>query len=213
MTSILSKINDLFQTSSTATSASLLFRSTPAEAGDTFSSFYLKVNQGFWEGRPTFIKNNDTITDKQLFRKPLILAFYSPEWGEYGLQQLRTLNALQQDINLLGGQLLVVADTDLRTLRKIILENDLKLNIYSDPSFTIAENFGVYNVADPVYNRISGIDKNVPLLATYVISLSKKVSFKYIDALSNSFPTTELLSAVVTAGRSGNAAAVLRTFQ
>jgi peroxiredoxin len=213
MTSILSKINDLFQTGPTTTPASLLFRSKPAEAGDSFNSFYLKVEQGYWEGRPTFIKNQDTITDKQLFKKPLVLAFYSPEWGDYGLQQLKTLNALQQDINLLGGQLLVVADTDLRTLRRLILENNLKLNIYSDPSFTIAENFGVYNAADPVYNRISGIDKNAPLLATYVVSPEKKVSFKYIDSLSDGFPTTAVLSAVITAGGTGRSRVTLPNYQ
>ncbi len=198
MTSILNKINHLFQTAPAPIPALLPFRSKPAEPGDTFADFYLKADHGYWEGKPTFISNNNLITEKQLFKKPLVLAFYSPEWKNYGLQQLKTLNNLQKEINLLGGQLLVIADTDLRALRRLIVEHDLKLNIYSDPNYTIAENLGIYNAADPVYNRISGIDNNAPLLATYVITPARKISFKYIDGLADGFPAEALLSAVVT---------------
>ena len=200
MTSILNKLAYLFNTSHTPAPTLTSFRSKPAEPGETFADFYLKADHGYWEGKPTFISSNNLITEKQLFKKPLVLAFYSAEWKRHGLQQLKTLNALQKDINLLGGQLLVIADTDLRTLRQIMLEHNLSLNIYADPKNIIAENLGIYNAADPVYNRISGIDNNAPLLATYVITSARKITFKFIDGLDDSFPAEKLLAAVAYSG-------------
>jgi len=199
MTSILNKINYFFDAAPSILPSLLPYRSAPAETGDIISGFHLKADQGFWEGKPSFISNNNLITEKQLFKKPLVLSFYSPEWKNYGIQQLKTLHYLQEEINLLGGQLLIIADIDLRTLKGLITKNSFKLNFYSDPGHTLAENLGVYNAADPVYNRFSGIDNNVPLLATYIINPARKISFKYIDNFSDVFPAEDLLSALSAA--------------
>jgi peroxiredoxin len=194
MISILNKINHFFDAAPSILPSLLPYRSEPAETGEAISGFQLKADQGFWEGKPAFISNHNLITEKQLFKKPLVLSFYSPEWKNYGLQQLKTLHQLQKDINLLGGQLLIIADIELRTLKELMTTNGLKLNLYADPGHTLAENLGVYNAADPVYNKISGIDNNVPLLATYIINPARKVTFRYIDNLQDVFPAEELLN-------------------
>ena len=61
----------------------------------------------------------------------------------------------------------------------------------------IAEKFGVYSENEPVWNRFSGVDTNVPLLATYVISQYGKILYDHIDwDFSENFPSNEIISAV-----------------
>lgn len=197
MLSIFNKINHFFDAAPSALPSLPSFRLKPAESGESINEFHLKTDQGFWDGKPSFIGANNSIIEKQLFKKPIVIAFYSPEWKNYGLEQVQMLQNLQQDINVLGGQLLVIADTDLRTLKSLITEHSFQLNFYSDPDHILSENLGVYDRINPIYNRISGIDKNAPLLATYVISPERKVSYRYIDNLGGEFPAKELLKAVV----------------
>ncbi|MCD0490553.1 peroxiredoxin family protein [Pedobacter sp. MC2016-14] len=197
MTTILNKLVYIFNTEHVSIPTITPLRSKPAEIGEIIANFYLKADQGYWEGKPTFISHDNLITEKQLFRKPLVLAFYSAEWKRHGLQQLKTLQALQKDINILGGQLLVISDADLRSLRQLIVDHNLSLNIYADPQNILAENLGIFNAADPIYNRISGIDNNAPLLATYVVTPTRKIAFRFIDTQDDSFPAEKLLASIV----------------
>lgn len=148
--------------------------------------FNILAEKGSWNGDPKFFETGYEISSKQLFKRPLVVAFFSAEWQEYGLEQLDKLHAVQQQIKLLGGHLLVITDAGVRELRSLVQKLDIKLNIYSDSENLIAEQFGVYDAENPVYNRISGIEKNVPLLATFVISPSRKIVFKHVNQLNNS---------------------------
>jgi peroxiredoxin len=132
-----------------------------------------------------------------LLNKPLVIAFYSSHWQAYGLDILKQLNAIQHEIKGYDANLLIIGTEKERKLEKLAWDNGLSLSFYFDTQKEVAERFGVYSENDPVWNRISGIDTNAPLLATYVISTSGKIVYDHIDwNFSEVFPSKEILAAV-----------------
>ena len=84
-----------------------------------------------------------------------------------------------------------------RKLEKIAWDNNLSLNFYFDTTNEIAERFGIYSESDPVWNRFSGINTNVPLLATYVIAPYGRILYDHIDwDFSGSFPSNDIITSV-----------------
>ncbi|MBE7177127.1 MAG: redoxin domain-containing protein [Mucilaginibacter polytrichastri] len=160
--------------------------------------FTISSNRGIWNGDPRFIKNGSEISSRQLFKRPLVVAFYSTEWKEYAEDYLQKLLDVQQQIKSLGGHLLVITDASQRELRQLATCTDLQLNLYADPENLIAEQFGVYDAENPVYNRVSGIEKNVPLLAAFVISSLRRILYKHVNHFdgNGALPVKRLLEAV-----------------
>jgi peroxiredoxin len=151
--------------------------------------------QNFYNGAPT----HGPISLKHFYGKPLAIAFYSKHWGEYGIEQLKQLNAIQAEIKANGGNLLVItADgEDDEQLARITWEHSLSLNFYYDVDNEIAQKFRVYSENDPTWNTFSGIDVNIPLLAVYVIDTDRQIAFDHINRdLSNTFIADEMISAV-----------------
>lgn len=170
------------------------FQSTePAKAGDLLPDFSLQKDNSRWMQFLNGEEIQAPILLNQLFNKPLVVGFYSHYWQQHGLDLLQQLNNIQHDIKTNGGNLLIISSEKDRTLEKIVWDNTLSLSFYFDKSMEIAEKLRIYSENDPIWNRFSGIDINVPLLATYVISPAGQIEYDHIDLdFSKSFPAKDI---------------------
>jgi peroxiredoxin len=150
--------------------------------------------KNFYNGAPT----HGHISLKHLYGKPLAIAFYSKHWQDRGIEQLKQLNAIQTEIKANGGNLLIVTDeAGDEQLAKITWENNLSLNFYHDINNEIAAQFRVYSEDDPTWNRFSGIDVNIPLLAVYVIDTERHVIYDHVDRdLSTTFTADDIIASI-----------------
>ncbi|MES2425838.1 MAG: redoxin domain-containing protein [Bacteroidota bacterium] len=157
--------------------------------------------KNFYNGAPT----NGPLTLKHLYGKPLAIAFYSKHWQDRGIDQLKRLNVIQNEIKANGGNLLILTDeVNDEQLAKITWEHSLSLNFYHDVNNEIAEKFRVYSENDPTWNRFSGIDVNIPLLAIYVIDTDRHIVYDHVDRdLSTQFIADDIITAIYTAALSG----------
>jgi peroxiredoxin len=190
-----------FDLSEIVTDNDLLYRAfqplQPVKAGNIVPDFNLNNEYTLWQRFSHGAETHGPVSIRQLLNKPLVIAFYSRHWLNYGLQQLIQLDALQAEIKAHGGNLLIVAAEKDEQLNKTAWENSLSLNFYYDVANKIAEEFRVYSDNDPVWNKFSGVDTNVPLLATYVINSSRQVVYDHIDTdFTGAFPAKDILSAV-----------------
>jgi peroxiredoxin len=150
--------------------------------------------KNFYNGAPT----NGPLILRHLYGKPLAIAFYSKYWRDRGIDLLKRLNAIQGEIKANGGNLLVLTDeANDEQLAKITWENSLSLNFYHDVNNEIAEKFRVYSEKDPAWNRFSGIDVNIPLLAVYVIDTDRHIVYDHVDRdLSTNFIADDIINSV-----------------
>ncbi|WP_295669470.1 peroxiredoxin [uncultured Mucilaginibacter sp.] len=169
----------------------------PVKAGNFIPDLSFKRDQLKWQRFYGGTEIFAPVLSKQLQNKPLVISFYSKHWKDNGVGQLHRLNAIQQDIKANGGNLLIINAENDDDLVKTAWENDLSLNFYFDGNHEIAEMFRVYSENYPVWDRFSGIDVNVPLLATYVIDPLKQVVYANIDMdLTGNFSMDDILQAV-----------------
>lgn len=132
-----------------------------------------------------------------LNHRPLVIAFYSKHWKVSGIKSLRNLNTIQQKIAAKGGSVLIITPDDAASIEKTIWQNSLSLSFYFDDAHTIARKFNIFSDNDPVWNKFSGIDTNVPLLSTYVIAPSGQIVFDHIEQeFTGGFSANDLLAAV-----------------
>lgn len=119
---------------------------------------------------------------RKLLSKPLVVSFWSPQWGEYGVAHLRQLNTLQQEIRALGGNLLIVTgDATQKQIEDITWANSLSLSFYVDADHRLGKTFGIYSEQNPAWNRYSGVETNISLLATYALDAAQHVVYDHID--------------------------------
>lgn len=169
----------------------------PIKAGNVLPDFALQKENAKWQQFFNGAEVHGPALLRQLLNKPLVLGFYSHHWQQHGLDLLKQLHSIQQDIKAIGGNLLIVGSEKGRALEKIVWDNSLSLSFYFDNDKEIAEKFRIYSENDPVWNKFSGIDTNVPLLSTYVISSSGQIMYNYIDwDFSEDFPSKDIISAV-----------------
>jgi len=169
----------------------------PVKAGNFIPGITFKTNQLQWQRFDSGTETFGAVLSRQLLNKPLVIGFYSKHWRANGRDLLRRLNALQIEIKANAGNLLIIHGEDDGDLAKTAWENDLSLNFYFDENYEIAKKFRVYSENNPVWDRFSGIEVNVPLLATYVIDPSKQVVYADVDIdLKGDFSPEELLNAV-----------------
>ena len=173
----------------------------PVKAGNQVPDFSLTSTysrwQNFYNGAPTF----GPVLLKQLLSRPLVVGFYSHHWKENGLDLLKQFNAAQFEIKANGGNVLIVtAEQSNDELAKLAWEHGLSLNFYYDNNYELAKAFRVFSEEDPTWNRFSGVDENVPLLATYVIDTTRQIVYDHVDRdLSETFSTNEVIAAVYEA--------------
>jgi len=168
----------------------------PIKAGDSVPDFTLEKDNYRWQQFFNGVETHGPALLRRLLNKPLVIGFYSGHWQAYGLDLLKQLNIVQQDIRGYDANVLIISAEKERRLEKLAWDNSLSLSFYFDTNKDIAEKFGIYSENDPVWNRISGIDTNVPLLATYVISPYGKIVYDHIDwNFSEAFPSKEIITA------------------
>lgn len=174
------------------------FRSVdPVKAGANMPDFTFQKDSSRWQQFFNGAESHGPALLNQLLNRPLIIAFYSKHWRAYGIDLLKRLNAIQPEIKSHGGNILVISAEKENDLEKIAWENNLSLNFYFDTENEIAEKFRIYSDHDPIWNKFSGIDTNVPLLAAYVISITGKVDYAYVEQdFSGAFPDKEILTSV-----------------
>lgn len=131
----------------------------------------------------------------------MAIAFYSKHWQDRGIEQLKQLNAIQAEIKANGGNLLILTDEAAdEQLVRVTWEHSLSLNFYNDINNEIAEKFRVYSADDPTWNRFSGIDVNIPLLAVYVIDTERHIVYDHVDRdLSNSLVADDIIASIYEA--------------
>lgn len=158
--------------------------------------------KNFYNGSPT----NGPISLKHLYGKPLALAFYSIHWGNRGIEQLKRLNTIQNEIKANGGNLLVItSDAKSEQLARLTWEHSLSLNFYHDIDNKIAAKFRIYSEKDPAWNTYAGIDVNIPLLSVYVIDTDRHVAYHYIDKdLESNFAADDIIAAVYQSSLAGS---------
>lgn len=169
----------------------------PIKAGNILPDFTLGKESARWQQFFNGAETHGPVLLNQLLNKPLVIGFYSNQWQVHGIDLLKQLNAVQPDIKSLGGNILIVSAEKERKLEKIAWVHSLSLSFYFDTENEIAEKFRIYAEHDPIWNKFSGIDTNVPLLATYVISPTGQIEYDHIEQdFTEAFPVKDIISAV-----------------
>lgn len=153
----------------------------PVKAGNYVPGFKLHHSYSHWQQFFNGAETHGPISLRHLLNKPLVVAFYSQHWREQGNTLLKQLNNLQHEIKASGGNLLIVSDERTDELEAKAWENSFTLNFYHDEDKELARAFRIFSDDAPIWDRFSGIDVNVPLLATYIIDPSKQVLYSHID--------------------------------
>ncbi|RYE15041.1 MAG: redoxin domain-containing protein [Sphingobacteriales bacterium] len=176
----------------------------PVKVGN-YVPFDLDNNQSRWQQFYNGAQTRGLIVTQQLLSKPLVIAFYSHHWGGAGVTRLIELNAIHTEVRANGGNLLVITTEKSDSLEKIAWEQSLTLNFYVDTANEVAQKFRVYAENSPTWNIFSGIDVNIPLLATYVIDESKHVVYQHVNRnLEEIFSAPAILSAVYHSALAAN---------
>ena len=169
----------------------------PLNEGNVVPAFNLDIEYNKWKRYFNGAEVHGPVMINQFLNKPLVIAFYSKEWQKFGLEQLSQLNSIQNEIKINGGNLLIITPDHEEDLNKIAWENNLSLNFYVDIENSLAERFGVFSETNPTWNNFSGIDNNVPLLATYVIDAQHQILYNFIEQKSvGTLKSKEVISAV-----------------
>nr|WP_293841009.1 redoxin domain-containing protein [uncultured Arsenicibacter sp.] len=132
-------------------------------------------------GVPGFFTSIDDLLDNQ----PLVIAFYSPNWGHYARPYLETLVRLSYGLKAVGANLLVFSDERAKIVAR--QAGPVDLLIAQDTRLSVARRFGLYSEDDPVWDRISGISDDVFLPAIYVVNPDRIITChsiaEYFDRL------------------------------
>lgn len=177
----------------------------PVKAGNYIPDLKLSVDYSRWQQFFNGSETHGPVSLRNLQNKPLVIAFYSQHWRDHGLDLLKQLNNIQQEIKASGGNLLVITDERTDQLEKKAWEHSLTLNFYHDKEKSVAQTFRVFSDNDPIWNRFSGIDENAPLLATYVMDASRKVVYSHIDwDFLGTFSGGDIISSVYESSLIGN---------
>lgn len=144
-----------------------------------------------------------------LAKGPVVLSFYRGQWCPYCNLELRALQAIQSDIEALGGTLVAVSpqtpDNSLSTAEK----NELTYEVLSDVGNVVARDYGlVFQLPEnlrPIYSGF-GIDVpahngddtfELPIAATYVIGADGTVAHAFVNAdYTQRLEPSEILSAL-----------------
>ncbi|SFE05201.1 Peroxiredoxin [Chitinophaga sp. CF118] len=173
----------------------------PLNAGETLPSFHIHKKNII--ARADILKSlNGSLPITQLLDRPLVLAFHSIHWNDYGNRRLQELQDIYADIRVMGGNLLVATAEDKATFDFATEKLQLPFAIISDLHNHIAKKAGIYSSTDPIWDRVSGINADVAIPAIYVLTPSLKITYASVDAwFEKGLSSRELLSAVYTASQ------------
>ncbi|WP_346315923.1 redoxin domain-containing protein [Chitinophaga sp. YIM B06452] len=173
----------------------------PISAGHTLPLFNLH-KEDFVVPFQFLNRESSYIVGSELLNQPLVLAFFSIHWNGYGEKYIKELQDLYADIQVMGGQLLVVSADSRKELEEVVARYSITFPLAQDRGHQIARSAGIYAETDPLWDRLSGFEENAPLPAIYVIGQSQRITYdftdRYFDRVIN---RRELLSEVYTAGQ------------
>jgi len=173
----------------------------PLQVGNTAPEFTFTNNFNTWQQFFNGAETYNHLAIRQLLSKPLVLSFYSHQWQHEGLDFIKELNRINAEIRANGGNMVLIADSRSAELQKLAWDNNLTLNFYFDTDRKLAEKFGVYHKDSPVWERFSGIDAHVPLLASFVVNPYRQVLYSHSNWHADSkFNSDKLLDEVYQAG-------------
>lgn len=182
----------------------------PLTAGHTFPLFHLH-KEDFVVPFPFLSGENSYIVGCELLNQPLVLAFYAVHWNDYGKRYLDELQHLYADIQVMGGQLLVVSADDRKELEFVMSESGYTFPLAIDHNYQIARSAGLYAESDPLWDRVSGIEENAPPPTAFVIGQSQHISYVFIDHyLDRTILVRELLTEVYNAGQASSSVDLTR---
>ncbi|WP_448698512.1 redoxin domain-containing protein [Mucilaginibacter sp. AW1-3] len=174
---------------------------SPLRAGAIVPEFTFANNFNTWQQFFNGAETYNHLAIRQLLNKPLVISFYSHHWQHEGLDFIKELNRINTEIRANGGNMVVIAEGRNAELQKLAWDNNLTLNFYFDTDRKLAEKFGVYHKSSPVWERFSGIDAHVPLLAAFVVNPYRQVLFSHSNWNAESkLDTDKLLEEVYQAG-------------
>ncbi len=117
--------------------------------------------------------------DLSKYGRPLVVLFYNAL--HKNIPDITKLISLNKDVRVMGGSMLVLTSTEPAYFNKIQLQENT-LPVFYDEGNRAAEQFGLYNAENPLWNWVSGIeDEKLPLSAAYIISPARKIIFHHID--------------------------------
>jgi len=154
---------------------------TPLQTGNSVPQFTFANNFNSWQQFFNGAETHNHIPIRQILSKPLVIAFYAQQWGRAGTDFLKQLNAINPEIRANGGNLVVVTQVSNPELQKAAWDNNLTINFYIDADHQLAKQFGIYHQNSPVWERFSGIDAHVPLLAAFVTTPYHQIIFDHTN--------------------------------
>ncbi len=174
------------------------FLRKPLTIGDSVPAFELSRTDGVWQQLPVHLRNSDSISLYELVdHKPLVISFYSPDWGQYAQHQLELLEKSHQKITGLGGQLLVLTSVAPAEIPSLVEKYKLDFNLIHDTDNRIAELLGAYSKVHPLWQLVAGIDADVPYAATFAIAQNGIVVYDFVSQeLDRLFQVRDLLTAI-----------------
>jgi hypothetical protein len=154
----------------------------PLIRGNKVPAFYLNSENGFAKHLASgSLANEERISIEDFLdnQQPLVIVFIGQ--ANSAQPDIKALKSLQADIQVMGGRLLVLSSIAPKYLRKL-LKNQDNLTVFYDKENTIAELFGLYDVANPLWQWIAGVEEeDVPLPAFYVVTPDRQIAYHHID--------------------------------
>lgn len=173
---------------------------SPLGKGDIAPAITFTNDFNAWQQFLNGAGSNNHLSTRQLVSKPLVISFYSHHWKQSGLELINRLSEINSSIKANGGDHIVISDNRSAELEKAAWDNNLTLNFHFDPTHKIAADFGVFDKNSPVWERFSGIDANVPLLASFVVTPYNQIVFSHTNWNTDEpLQTPDLLDAVYQA--------------
>ncbi|GAB3177009.1 redoxin domain-containing protein [Telluribacter humicola] len=154
----------------------------PLTQTDSVPNIRLSVEQGIWQNFTcAFDESLGTHLHGMVNSGPLVISFYSPDWKSYGQRHLESLKDVFRDIRESGGNILVFTTENLDQIKNRVGEENLPFTMLHDANNRIAQLFGLYSPFDAVWDKIAGIDEDVPFPGTFVILKNKQIYYDFTD--------------------------------
>ncbi len=154
----------------------------PLSAGNMAPSFTINTEHGLLSSCVGTSVTKETIISLQDFidyGQPLVILFFGV--ASRASLHIKKLEILHRNIYRQGGKLLVLTPIEPKHIKRELRDSH-SLSIFHDKDNSIAEAFGLYDEENPLWQWVSGIEKEEETLpAFYVIAPDGLVAYQYVD--------------------------------
>ncbi|NSL88983.1 redoxin domain-containing protein [Chitinophaga sp. Mgbs1] len=171
-------------------------RIKPLATGDFFPDFFIEEDKVISSAQ--LLQHTKAATSLHLLTgQPLVIAFYSVNWNEYGDHLLAQLQEHHAAIEATGARLLVLSSEQRKHFTAFNKEQ-LPFDVAWDVQHRIARKAGIYKESDPIWGRVSGVNADVPVPAVFVVTPSLEITYSFTDTfMQRTFQADELLAALM----------------